>query len=331
MLREELTIRLLDWFSDAFPGVDTDTLRAGLDNILYDYEINARERGLMVTGGFQDKIRLYIASKKLDGLANGTLQNYYRYLVKFSNYMAKELDAVTAIDIRRYLASVATNSDIQKSTMGARITILKSFFSWMQDQEYISKNPMRQIKMIKTEKRMRKSLTSEELERLRDGCETPRERALVEFLFATGCRLSEISALNVADLNWSDMTVRVIGKGSKERQVNFTPKARLYLQKYLNGRKDGALFQTGRAPIGRLTNRSIQKELDRIAKRAGFDKSIHPHLMRHTHATLLLKAGMKISDIADDLGHANIATTMIYAHTDPSNVRHEYQQRMAVG
>lgn len=330
MLREELTIKILDRASN-LETITVEGLRTILDDVMYDYEIQARERSLIVASGFGDKVRLYLASKKLDGLSNLTLKNYWGVLSRFAMAMPKDIETVTAIDIRRYMAAVAAQTGISKATMGKQVSMLKTFFAWLQDQEYITRDPMRQIKLTKTEKRMRKSLTSEELERLRDGCKTDRQRALIEFLFATGCRLAEIHALDIGDLNWSEMTVRVIGKGNKEREVNFTAKARLYLRKYLNGRTTGPLFLASKSPFGRLACRSIEREIDEIAKTAGFDKSIYPHLLRHTTATLLLKAGMAITDIQTTLGHSSPATTMVYATTDPTNVRHDYQKRMAVG
>lgn len=331
MLREELSLKILAAIDERIPGTDTAILRGILDIVLYDYEIMPRERGLIVTNGFRDKIMLYVASKKLDGLSGLTLKRYYSILMKMSDAIHKEIETITVMDIRMYLAKVATAKDIQKSTLASQISVLRSFFTWMADQDYITKNPMRQIKTTKTEKRMRKALTGEELERLRDGCKTHRQRALVEFLFATGCRLSEIQQLNIEQVNWNDLTVRVIGKGNKERQVNFTPKARLYMRKYIGLRTSGPLFITSKMPKTRMAARSIQKEIGLIAKNCGFERPIFPHLLRHTHATMLLTAGMPISDISNDLGHSNIATTMVYAKTDPSKVRTEYQQRMAVG
>jgi integrase/recombinase XerD len=207
---------------------------------------------------------------------------------------------------------------------------LKSFFGWLELEEYIPKDPTRKLKAYKLPKRLRKSLTVEELEMLRDSCKTLRERSILEWIFSTGCRLSEVINTDIDDLNFKDYSVRVIGKGNKEREVYFSPKAKLYLDKYLASRKDScpALFVTLRKPIHRLGARGIQKEVDKIAVKAGFDKAVFPHLLRHTMATLGVQSGAKLTTIQHLLGHDDPSTTQIYAETSLEEVRLEYKQHL---
>lgn len=331
-MNEELIVTICDKIKTKMPDVDVDQIRGILDEVLYNYQITPMEHGLSVINNMMDKISLYLATKRLDGLAKGTLINYKQRLTLFAAYMNRNIEDVTSMDIRQFLAAYGTRSGCQKSTMATMISTLKSFFVWLQDNEYIIKNPMRQIKQTKTEKRMRKSMTEEELERLRDACQTPLERAIVEMYYATGCRLTELIAIDLKDIDWHEMTMRVIGKGSKERQVFFTPKARLHLEKYLfwrGSRQDSdPLFMTVRDPH-RMQARRIQEIIDVIAKRAGFERSIHPHLLRHTNATLALKHGASLTTIQTLLGHSDASTTLVYAKIDADTVRHEYRRSVA--
>lgn len=226
-----------------------------------------------------------------------------------------------------YIAQFSNNH--AKSTVNTMTSNLKSFFNWMELEGYIEKNPARRVKQIKLPKRLRKSLTADELERLRDACETTRERTIIEFIFATGCRVSEVVDVNIADLDSNNNSIRIIGKGDSERVVYFSPKAKLYLQKYLLERPDNgceALFTTIRYPHTRLGKRSIEKEVSKVAIRAGINKNVFPHLLRHTMATLGLKSGANIGTIQKLLGHTIPATTQIYAELSQEDVKHEYNQ-----
>ena len=175
---------------------------------------------------------------------------------------------------------------------------------------------------------MPKALTIEELEIIREACLTHRERALVEVYYATGARLSEVQKLNKDDIDWQTMSVRVIGKGNKERTVYFSFKATYHLKKYLMHRVDTepALFITERKPYRRLSNRGIQREIGKIAARSGIQKKVHPHVFRHTFATLLLNNGADIVSVQGLLGHADPATTQIYAQITDEKRKQAHKQ-----
>lgn len=328
MLKEEVIIKILGKTTLECPEVDQHVLRGILEEVLYNYEVQVACTALVVANDIQDKLILYLATKKLDGLSDLTIYNYKLHLVRFSNFMRKNIEDINAMDIRMYLATLSKETGIKNTSLATEISILKSFFNWLETEDYIVKSPMKKIKQTKVPKMLRNSLSVEELERLRDSCKTLRQRAIVEFLFSTGCRLSEVTHININDLNWGNYSLKVIGKGSKEREVYFSPKAKLYLQKYLNSRKDNtpALFVTERKPHTRLGNRAIQKEIKTIASNAGFDKSIFPHLLRHTFATLALRSGAPLTAIQKLMGHSDPATTELYAHINQDTIQEEYKK-----
>jgi integrase/recombinase XerD len=331
-LNNELTIKLVSSISNEYNDIPTTRLREIIEEVIYDYDIKPQERGLAVIDDMRDKILLYLATKKLNGLSDLTLGNYKRRLIIFSDYIRKDVSDITTMDIRRYLVVYGTQRKIQRSTMNTVISEIKSFFEWLVDEEYIIKNPMRQIKSTKNHTRVRKSLSEEELEKLRDACVTLRERAIIEMYYATGCRLSELISVNINDINWMELSFKVIGKGNKERIIYFTPRANLYLQKYLNDRKsttpNSPLFIQCKVPFKRLSCKAVQNEVSGIAKRAGFERHIYPHLLRHTLATLALKHGASLTTIQATLGHSNPSTTVIYAQTDQENTKNEYRKYM---
>ena len=172
---------------------------------------------MAVINDIQDKIILFLASKKIDGLSDKSLYNYKLQLARFSSYMQKDIDKIETMDIRMFLGYLSKQNNLKQTSLSTTISILKSFFNWLEQEEYILKSPMRKIKQPKKQKNLRKAFTIEELEVLRNACKTLRERALLEFIFSTGCRLSEISNIKIKDINWSNYSLKVIGKGSKER------------------------------------------------------------------------------------------------------------------
>lgn len=243
-----------------------------------------------------------------------------------ANYLRKPLAAIDVTDLRIFLANRCKN--MKPSSKNGQITVIKTFFSWLTDEEYITKNPARKLKQTKEPKRLRHPLSKKEIELIRLACNTDREKAIVEFAYSTGCRLSEIVGVNISAINFTERTLCVIGKGNKEREVCFDTKAELYLQKYLSSRTDEneALFVTSKNPHLRLGGRSIEREVSKIAKRAGLDKAVFPHLFRHSFATHKLAAGVAINIVQSLLGHSDPGTTQIYAETSRENMIHEYRR-----
>lgn len=324
-LRDEAVIKIVGKLTQEFAEINQLKVREIVEEALYKYEITSKETAL-VASDMEDKIQIYIASKRLDGLSEKTLRNYNYELIKFASCLVKPIATVTTADLRMYIAARCKN--MKQSSTNGQITILKSFFSWLFNEEYIPKNPMAKIKQTKEPKRVRQPLSDEEIELLRQACKTKREMALVEFLVATGCRLSEVVGVNISDIDWHEMSLYVIGKGDKQRRVYFNVKTKILLQNYIKSRKgnDSALFVGSRFPFQRIGNRAIEREVKKISERAGFDKSIYPHLFRHSFATHNINGGMPLHIIQQLMGHESPQTTLVYAKINEENIKHEYKR-----
>ncbi|WP_186430872.1 site-specific tyrosine recombinase/integron integrase [Clostridium sp. BSD9I1] len=324
---EEFVVRAVGKVTLEWPEINQLRLRDILYECLYNYNVLPVEQAL-VTSDIEEKMMIFIASKRLEGRSEKTLYNYRLILGKFASYVHKPISTVTVMDLRMYLG--ATTKNLKPGSINTIMSCFKSFFGWLELEEYIPKDPTRKLKPFKQPIRIRKSLTIDELEKLRDNCETVRERALLEFTFSTGARVSEIIGTDIEDLNFAENSLRVVGKGDKEREVYFSPKAKLYLEKYLDTRKDAcpALFVSSRYPVHRIGTRAVEREIGKIAERAGFDKAVFPHLLRHTMATLAIQAGAKLTTVQHLLGHTDPSTTQIYAETSLEDVKHEYKQHL---
>jgi integrase/recombinase XerD len=275
----------------------------------------------------REKVDQFLSAKKLEGLSQLTLDGYALELRVFAEHVAKPVEEITTGDIRAYLGKF---DHLKMSSIAKKLSVLKSFFGWLADEEIIPRDPARRIKPPKKEQRLPKALTIEELEQIREACITPRERAMLEVFYATGGRLSEIQALNRSDINYQTMSARVIGKGNKEREVYLSYKAIYHLRKYLMSRTDDepALFVTERRPYRRLSNRAIQREIKKVAERSGIQKNVHPHTMRHTFATLLLNNGADLASVQALLGHSDPATTQVYAQVTAERKQEAYKKHL---
>lgn len=330
MLKEQFINSVMAKVCNFVQVEEARKIRNILECELYNYELQPASKELVPINSIQEKILLYLAVKKLDGLSDVSLMSYKQHLMRFARFMQKDITQITTMDIRVYLAAYSRGGQ-KKTSINTEISILKSFFSWLETEEYISKSPMRKIKNIKIDKKVKSALTPEELELLRDSCQTPREKALVEFFYSTGCRLDEVYKLNKDDIQWQSGTVIVAGKGNKERPVYLNAKAKIQLMKYLQSRNDSneALFVTERKPYNRLGHRSIQRIFRKLGERAGIQKVVHPHLIRHTTATNMLRNGASLSEVQHYLGHDDPATTQIYIDFDRSAIKNAHNKYLA--
>lgn len=314
---------------ETFPGGTPITAEA-VTAILKDYIIikDSDEQ----RSDLNRRIKYYLGAKRIDGLSERTLKNYKYNLEMFEERMTKSAAKITTDDIRGYIGYLAESRHLAETSLQTHINTLRAFFGWLHNEEKIKKNPMSKIKSLKLDKKgARQALTVEELERLRDACVTYREKALIEFLVSSGCRLSEVAQLSASDLDLMSRSVQVTGKGDKDRVVFFSIRARLMIEEYMMQRKGGTgLFVSNKAPYAPLKPRAIQRMVRAISLRAGLDKRVHPHLLRHTFATLALNGGMDIAVIQRLLGHENIATTQIYAEMSDETIRHQYNKYVAV-
>ena len=279
----------------------------------------------------KQRISSFLTAKKIDGLSAKTLKNYREMLTAFSVRVDKHVSKITTDDIRAYIGFLSEEKRLKDSSIQTYINTLRSFFSWLDSEDVIKKNPMRKIKSLKLDRtKSRRPLTQEELEQLRDGCRTYKEKALVEFLVSTGCRLGEVQQIRLDQISWQDRSVTVLGKGNKERLVYFSVRAKVMIQAYLAVRKGGnALFASSRTPYEPMQPRAIQKALQKIGEWAQESRRIHPHLLRHTFATSAINAGMELAVLQLLLGHSDPKTTLIYAKLSPQMVRYAYEKSVA--
>ena len=237
-LNEELSVRLVGKLTLLLPELEINLqkqidIKKMIDSVLYEYEVATKCTSLS-TSDIKEKARLYIACKKLEGLSDKTLKNYIGFLSWLDQYFNKPCSTITTMDLRMFLDYKSKGK--MASTVNGYITYLKNFFTWLQDEEYIISNPARKLKSTKVPKLIKEAYKSESLERMRDACITIRDKALFEVLESTACRISEISTIRLDKINWSEKSVKVHGKGNKERIVYFSTRAKIYMLKYLETR-----------------------------------------------------------------------------------------------
>lgn len=293
---------------------------------------------LAATGedGDEAKIRMFVASKKAVNRQNNTLKQYSREIYNMLNFLGKRLEDITGMDLRYYYGIMRERRGIKMSTMQTRLHYLSSFWDFMITEELVHNNPVKKVGLLKLEKTIKRPFSAAEMEALRTGCQELRDRALVEFLYSTGVRVSELVALNVGDIEMGKQELIVYGKGSKERKTYLTDGAKFYLRRYLQMRceteektmeeiQHRPLFVTLDRPHNRLTVAGIQYMLRQLGDRVGV-KGVHPHRFRRTIATDLMNRGMPIEQVKEFLGHEKLDTTMIYCTVKAENVQASHRK-----
>ena len=313
--------------------LDSDTLRiidTKIDMVLSNYEIEEPHTQLVpYEYKVPDTIQIYIVTKKISGLSEKSLYLYNIILNDFFQAIQKSNDKVTANDIRIYLYKYQKDHNISNRTLDCRRTIICSYFGWLASEEYISKNPALNITPIKYERKHKKPMSQLDLEKVRNACETNREKAIVEMLYSTGCRVSELEHLNISDVNFETKEVMLFGKGNKHRVSYLNAKAEISLRNYLKERTDNdeALFVYNKKPYSRLKKSGIELIIKNIVNRTnGVDVHVTPHVFRHTTATHSLNHGMNVVEVSKLLGHESIETTMQYISTSSESIKNNYQK-----
>lgn len=267
-------------------------------------------------------LNLFVAAKKIEGCSENTLKYYANTLTKMIETIQKNVCQIDTNDLRYYLSTYHSTHNTSKVTLDNIRRILSTFFAWLEDEDYITKSPVRRIHKVKTTKIVKETLSDEQLEQLRDQCIHPRDRALVDLLASTGIRVGELVHLNRTDINFNERECIVLGKGDKERPVYFDAKTKLHLRQYLNSRTDSnpALFVTLNSPWRRLSIAAVENSLHRLGETSNV-QNVHPHKFRRTMATMAIEKGMPIEQVQKLLGHAKIDTTLHYALVNQSNVK----------
>ena len=296
-----------------------------LEYNFYNYEVVEIEENKK---DLENYTELFIASKKVEGCSERTLNYYQTTIDNMLEVIDKNIKTIDTNDLRSYLTNYQDKNNCSKVTIDNVRRILSSFFSWLEDEDYIIKSPIRRIHKIKTTKIIRETYTDETIEKLRDGCEEIRDLALIDFLSSTGVRVGELVRLNREDINFEERSCIVFGKGSKEREVYFDARTKLHLEKYLSMRKDNnpALFVSLLAPYDRLEISGVEIRLRKLGNDLELQR-VHPHKFRRTMATKAIDKGMPIEQVQRLLGHAKIDTTLQYAMVNQNNVKishHKY-------
>ena len=291
---------------------------AALDAAASSYEVTRKCTDIIPADEIPQAVRLYIASKSVEHLSKGTLSLYLLRLTQFFTIVRKGVEHISANDIRVYLYQYREIHHIKDSTLEGIRLCLNSFFEWCTQEDLIRKNPVKRIPAIRVDSPERLPMTALELETVRGVCKTLREKALVDFLYSSACRVSEFCALNKTDINWQDHTIHIErGKGGKGRTTYLNAEAEISLKAYLDSRSDDnpALFVSCRAPHDRLKVKAVQNEIAKILGRCNITCHVTPHIFRHTAASLALQRGMPLEQVQRFLGHSRIQTTLRYAKT----------------
>ena len=264
----------------------------------------------------------FIAAKRVEGCSEKSLRYYESTIRNMLDAISKPEKQITTEDLRSYLDTYQRRGTVSKVTLDNVRRILSSFFSWLEDEDYSVKSPVRRIHKVKTGKTVKETYTDESLELMRDHCDNPRDLALIDLLASTGIRVGELVKLNRADVDFENRECIVFGKGNKERKVYFDARTKIHLQKYLASRIDDneALFVSLIKPFDRLQISGVEIRLRKIGRDLGIHKT-HPHKFRRTLATMAIDKGMPIEQVQQLLGHQSIDTTLQYAMVNQANVK----------
>lgn len=278
----------------------------------------------------EELIALFISSKRVEGCSEKTVKYYESSINKMCSIVKMHITHITTDDLRNYLSEYQKINGCSNANIDNIRRILSSFFSWLEDENYIIKSPVRRIHKIKTAKTVKETYTDEALELMRDNCGCLRDLAIIDFLSSTGMRVGELVKLNRADIDFENRECVVSGKGNKERPVYFDARTKIHLKNYIDSREDDnpALFVSLLAPHNRLNISGVEIRLRTLGRRLGIPK-VHPHKFRRTLATKAIDKGMPIEQVQQLLGHAKIDTTMQYAMVNQTNVKLSHRKYIA--
>ena len=274
-----------------------------------------------------DLVKLFLAAKRVEGCSEKTVKYYDSTIRNAVEKIEKDVTQITTDDLRLYLDDYQVTSKISKVTVDNIRRILSSFFSWLEDEDYIVKSPVRRIHKVKSCKTVKETYTDEDLELMRDECDGIRDLAIIDILASTGMRVGELVRLNKKDIDFQNRECIVLGKGNKQRKVYFDAKTKLHLKKYIDSRTDEneALFVSLQKPHNRLQISGVEIRLRELGAKLNIDK-VHPHRFRRTLATSAIDKGMPIEQVQKLLGHQSIDTTLQYSMVSQNNVKESHRK-----
>ena len=316
----EISRKMIPYLDNA----QMEQLQEVLQHCLWDVQITAFTEGIAQ----QDKetnddlLNMFLSAKRVEGCSEKTLRYYETSIRRLFAAVDCHVTHMQTDDLRNYLSNYQQQSGCSKSNIDNIRRILSSFFTWLEDENYIIKSPVRRIHKIRSSQTVKETYTDESLETMRDQCGCLRDLAMIDLLASTGMRVGELVRLNIDDIDFENRECIVFGKGSKERPVYFDARTKIHLRNYLDSRTDDcpALFVSLLSPHNRLEISGVEVRLRKLGRKLGITK-VHPHKFRRTLATRAIDKGMPIEQVQQLLGHAKIDTTMQYAMVSQNNVK----------
>jgi len=320
-MKQELMTEVIQQMLPYLDNAQLKQLKQVMEQTFFHYEVTSSEMKPKEDDS-NALITMFITAKRIEGCSEKTLKYYQTTINAMVSFLGKSVRHILTEDLRAYLTEYQNKNQSSRVTIDNIRRILSSFFSWLEDEDYIIKSPVRRIHKIKTASNIKEIYSDEDLEKMRDNCEELRDLAMIDMLVSTGMRVGEMVLLNRDDINFSERECIVFGKGDKERIVYFDARAKLHLQEYLDNRTDDnpALFVTLRTPHERIQIGGIEHRLREMGKQLNIPK-VHPHKFRRTLATMAIDKGMPIEQLQRLLGHQRIDTTLQYAMVKQSNVK----------
>ena len=322
-MKEKLILEISNAMTEILSVKQLAKLNGVLLKTISKYTVSmGEEKAPSLATSNETLLEAFLSAKQVEGCSHPTIRYYGNTIKLLADNMPKRFTDYTTEDIRAYLAIFQQKHNATKVTVDNVRRIFSSFFSWLEEEDYILKNPVRRIHKVKTGTQVREVLSDESLESIRDTCTRSRDLAMIDLLASTGMRVGELVKLNREDINFTERECVVFGKGNKQRIVYFNARAKIHLQQYLNERSDKneALFVSLNDPQKRLQISGVEVRLRKIGREANVPR-VHPHKFRRTLATMAIDKGMPVEQVQKLLGHVKIDTTMHYAMVSQNNVK----------
>lgn len=330
-MKDEIVMRVIQEMTSLLDQEQLGALKEAIRAVLCGYDIQKKETAIRcVDQNGPDYLRTYLETIRQNGKSEGTIDQYRLHISRMLAYIGKDVQQIEDDDLIDYLHRYKQIRQVSGRYLNNLRLVFNSFFRWLQRRKVILRNPVDGLEPIKYRQTVKKPLSPEELEKVRCACEQERDLAIVEFLYSSAVRVSELTRLNREDIRWESDDVMVLGKGNKEREVYLNARAHLHLRQYLDSRADDnpALFVTAKAPHERLTRAGVEYIIAGLGRAAGVE-NVHSHRFRRTAATDLLRMGMPIEQVQELLGHVKIETTRIYCTVTREQVRASHRRYMS--